>query len=535
MSSTPNSTTDPRQGWRRPKGAPTSHYWRVNHMDGALVSLCNIVHGAEDPRESRGEPGRCPICQEGLRRARRVRNFCRRHIHLDAEAGGAPFTFEPWYWWKVILPIYGTLEPNGEGGYRRIFSKALIGVPRWHIKSTTASALSLYQMAEEPLVGTESNAVASTKKQARVVFNRSRRMAKADPLLSRIFDVSKAVIECRDTGATFEALPHDADTAQGFHPPFAAIDEIHVHKNRDMIDAMLSGSAGFTEPLVICITTAGAERKGVWWELLKEWPKDPSAYVYWQGATDDDDPADPATWRKANPASWITDAMLLRQFRSMPIASFMRYHLNLAPKKGQNKVFTPELWRACGARPRIDPDLPCVIAVDASLRRDHTAVVFDQIDATKHHNLLCFTFTAEEDESIMSAIDHDEVGNLLRELAASFHVSRLPCDRAYFVRTMRELLEEGLPVEEFVQSNQNMARACQRLYDVVTEQRCRHGGDEELEDHVLNATVKETSFGWRITKPADAQKVDAAIAAAMAVDIAEVEAEMLTTPGVVTG
>jgi phage terminase large subunit-like protein len=514
-----SSQTDPR-GWRRARGSGVSHYWRVEHSDGSLVSLCN---GSPSDLANAEGRGRCLVCREGLRRATIVRRFLERHIHLDAEAGGQLLTVEPWYWENVILPLYGTLTPHAEGALRRVFSKALIGVARWHIKSTTAGGLALYHMALEPMVGSEAYAVATSLKQAGAIFRKTRRMAKSDALLDRIFESPKTVIECRETGAQFAALPHDADTAQGFHPVFAAIDEIHVHRNRDMIDAMISGSAGYSEPMVLCITTAGAERKGVWWELRKEWEKDPGAYIYWCGANDDDDPTDPKVWGRANPASWITDEKLLRQFRGMPLASFMRYHLNLAPRKKQNKVFTPELWRACDAAPRIDPDLPCVIGVDASLRRDHTAVVFDQVGADGFHNLLCFTFTAEDDTSVMSAIDTDEVGNLLRELAASYSLSRVPCDRAYFVRTMRDLINEGLPIEEFQQTNQNMARACQSLYDVVAEGRLRHGGDPELEQYILNAAVKETNFGWRITKPSDEEKIDGAIAAAMAVDVAEVE------------
>ena len=509
--------------WRRAAGDKPQHFWRRT-PEGEVVSLCRLTLESASLRAARKAPA-CPVCREGLRRAHLVREFCRGHIRLDGEAGGAPFEFEEWYWHYIVLPIYGTLEPDGEGGYRRAYSKAIIGLPRWHSKSTGVAALALCHMALEPIMGSESFAVATTKKQAGVVLSKARRMVKADALLNRAFSTGRTMIECAETEATFTAIPHDADTAQGFHPVFAGIDEVHVHKSPAMIEAMVSGAAGFREPLVLLITTAGAERRGVWWDLLIDWAKDPGAYIYWCGASDDDDPTDPAVWRKANPASWISDDMLRRQFLGMPLASFMRYHLNLAPKRRQNRVFRADLWRACDALPQIDPERPCVIAVDASLRRDHTAVVIDQLGADGVHNALAFTFTAEEDDSIMGAIDHDLVGNLLRELCASYEVRRVPCDRAYFVRTMRELLEEGLPIEIFEQTNQNMARACQRLYDVVTETRLRHGGDAVLEEHVLNAAVKETPFGWRMNKASEDEKIDAAIALAMAVDVAEAEAE----------
>lgn len=459
--------------------------------------------------------------REGMRRAERVRKFLRTHIvHPDGAVAGKHLVLEDWQWEKQILPIYGSLNRQG----KRKYTKALIGVPRWHDKSTLAAALAHYHLVGEPVFGAEEYAVATTQVQAGIVFRKARRMALADPLLSRMLDTKRALIEVRDTGATFRAMPHDADTAQGYHPSFAAVDELHVHKTEAMLSALISGSAGHPEPLIFVITTAGEDRAGVWWEVRKRWKDDPGAYVHWVSASDSDDATDPAVWQKANPASWITDTILERQFRSLPLAEFERYHLNRAPLIGHNRIFSEKLWAACGDDPELDPERPCVLAVDASLRRDHTAVILDQLDDKMVHHVLCFTFTAEDDTSIMRAIDHDEVGNLLRELCSSYVVHRVPCDRSYFVRTMRELLDEGLPIEEFPQTNQNMARACQRMYDAVTEERLRHGGDPVLAAHVMDAAVKETTFGWRITKADSTSHIDAAVALAMAMDIAEAEA-----------
>ena len=511
-----SSTTDPRCGWRRAKGGEVAHFWRVNYSDGALVSLCNITHGQRDRREYEG-PAVCPICREGLRRAQLVGNFLETHIHLDAEGGGQHLQVEPWYWWGVLLPIYGTLSIDSEGDLRRVFTRAYVGVPRWHIKSTSAAGLGLYHLTMEPMVGTELYAVATSLGQAGAIFRKARRMAVSDELLSAALYAPRSIIECRETGAIFKA-------AQGFHPQFAAIDEIHVHKNRKMIDAMVSGSVGFKEPMVLLISTAGEQRKGVWWDLLRDWRDDPGTYIYWCGAKDGDDPTDPDVWRRANPASWIGDEALLRQFRAMPLPSFMRYHLNLAPTTGANHFFDADRWDACSARPVFDPKRPCVVAVDASLRRDHTVVVLDQLGEDNVHNVMCFPFTAEEDDSIMSAIDQDEVGMLLRDLANSYRVVRMPCDQAYFVGMMRQLLVEGLPIEAFAQKNEPMARACQSLFDAVAEGRVRHGGDSRLREYVLNAVVKETTFGPRFNKPDAESKIDGAIALAMAVNISEVEA-----------
>ena len=468
-----------------------------------------------------------PIRAAGRRRADGVRVFAREFVtHRKDRWTGSPFLLEPWQWRDIIRPIYGSLGRND----LRLYDKAYIGLPRWQGKDEIAAMLALHHLFLEPVPGGEAYAVASSKQQAGILFETARDMVMANPYLRLACDVYRRRIIVRESGCVLRCLPHDADTSQGLHPSFCVIDEAHVYRDRRMIDAMLSGSIGREEPLLIIITTAGEQARGVWWDVLHEWMDDPTAYVYFHGAPDSAKAGDPRVWRRANPASWITAEMLAKEFRTLPLASFERCHLNRVPQAGTGHVFAEALWTGCAAAPVIDPERPVVIAVDASLRRDHTAVILDQLDKALVHNVLCFVFTAEDDGSIMNAIDQDEVGSLLRELATSFIVERLPCDRAYFVRTMRELLDEGLPVEEFPQTNQNMARACQCMYDAVTEGRLRHGGDPVLGAHVMDAAVKETTFGWRIQKLNSAAHIDAAVALAMAMDIAEAGADNVPAP-----
>ena len=457
----------------------------------------------------------------GERRANDVRLFMRDHIkHTKDRWAGTPFILEDFQWEKMILPVYGTLRRDGLRKYRR----ALFGLARWNGKDELCAALNLYHLAAEPVYGGEQYAVATTLSQAGLLFNTVRMMANADPFLRSVLTVRKGLIECPETSAVFRTMPHDADTAQGFHATVVVLDEAHVYRDRRMLTAMQTGMIGREEPLMIIITTAGEERKGFWWDIRREWEDDPEAYVYWCGADEDADSSDPKVWLSSNPASWITEDMLRDAFNSNPLPAFERLHLNRAPKRGANRVFDEPRWRACGARPKIDPERPCVVGVDASQRRDHTCVVLDQLDAQGVHQVMCFAFVAEAEGDIMSAIDQDAVGELIRELCASYNVVRIPCDRAYFVRIMAQLLAEGLPIEEFAQSDQNMTRACQRLFDAVAEERVAHGNDAALTEYVLNAAVKVGRLGgFRFTKPDEESKIDGAIALAMAVDVAEAE------------
>ena len=197
--------------------------------------------------------------REGWRRAQSVRIFLREHVkHTKDRWAGQPFILEDFQWEKMILPVYGTLRRDGKRRYRR----ALFGLSRWNGKDEICGALNLNHLANEPIFGGEQYAIATTLGQAGILRDTVKQMANMDPFLKAVLDIHKGVIECPETGAIFRSMPHDADTAQGFHPTLAVLDEAHVYRDRKMLMAMQSGMIGREEPLLIIITTAGAERKG---------------------------------------------------------------------------------------------------------------------------------------------------------------------------------------------------------------------------------------------------------------------------------
>ena len=113
---------------------------------------------------------------------------------------------------------------------------------------------------------------------------------------------------------------------------------------------------------------------------------------------------------------------------------------------------------------------------------------------------------------------------LLRELCATYNVSRIVVDPAHLFAIMDELNREGLPVEDFPQHANRMIPASMNLYDLIQLGRVRHGGDPLLTKHVLNAGAKEIPpSGWRLTKLSRTDNIDGAVALAMAAHIAESE------------
>lgn len=456
---------------------------------------------------------------KGLERAERVRRFGETHVrHMKDRWAGKPFKLEPFQFENMVLPVYGRLDRKGNRTYKR----ALFGIPRWNGKSEITALLHLYHLYGEPVYGGEQYAFATTKPQAAIIFDTAKRMINADPMLRAATKVYRNVIEVVETGCIFRALPFDADTSQGFHPSFASGDEVHVMKNLDMVDSMVTGMVGRESGLFVAITTAAARPGGALDQLRELWANDPRAYVYWQGAGVDDDPHDPKTWRKANPASWLTMDMLKSQYQALPLPVFQRLHLNITSAEGDSaRAFNPKAWEMCADLPVINREDPCIIGVDAAPRRDKTAVVLDQRDEQGFHNIRAFTFEADPEAGLL---DFDELKEVIHGLCEEYNVSRIVVDPAHLFAIMDQLQREGLPVEDFPQHANRMIPASMNLYDLIQMGRLRHGGDPTLTKHVLNAGAKEIPpSGWRLTKVSKFEHIDAAVALAMAVHIAEAE------------
>lgn len=458
------------------------------------------------------------IAKLGDRAAALIELFMLTHLrHMDRAFAGKPFRLEAWQRDGIIRPIFGTLDRYG----RRLYQEAIIGLSRNGGKSAIAAAICLAVMFTEPVYEGEYVVVARNRKQAGIVFNRAKRMIYADPLLRAACEIYKNEIVVKETGQRFYTVAYDAGGAQGIHAQVVVIDEYHVHKDSSMRYALLSGMIGQANSLLVTISTAGTDRKGPLWDLLKSAAKDPRAYVYWVGASDDDDGHDPKIWRKANPQSWVKIADLRAAHKAMPFPEFERYHLNRFPTSSTNRAYSGQLWHAGDAKPKLVEGADTILGLDASFLRDTTSLIADQCDAGMH-NVLAWVWGSGRP---MGDIDHEVVEATILELCELYNVIRIVCDPNYFRASMRRLEDEfGLPVEQYPQNSQRMAAASMTLFDILLEERMRHGDDPELTSAVLNCGVKPTPYGWRIDRITEDAKIDAAVALAIAAYIAEAEA-----------
>jgi phage terminase large subunit-like protein len=458
---------------------------------------------------------------QGPRPSVRVDRFFRRHLrHSSGRFAGEPFILDPWQRDEIIAPVFNTIDRRG----RRRFREALIGIPRGNGKSPLAAGVALYGLFADNEPGAEVYSLAASKDQAKIVFNTARKMVRASPTLDAMADVYRDAIEVRETGSLYRVLSADANLAHGYNPHIVTIDELHVHKTPDLYEAMSSALHKREQPLIFGITTAGWDRKTLLWWLYQRGLAggDPAFFFRWWTMADTAKPTDSKAIRAANPASWLRIADIRRQQRSMPLNVWLRLHGNLWTS-AEDTWLQMDLWDACSDPAAIPVDAPVYIAVDAAPKKDTMAVVVAHRDEQGVHHWRPYIFKADR---AMGYTDYGAVEDLLRELCRTFDVRRILFDPFTMMRSMLQLADEGLPVEECPQNDARMVPASQNLYDVILEHRLRHGGDPELRAQAQAAAARETSRGWRLHKLRSAMPIDAIVAGAMASNVAEQEARL---------
>jgi len=397
-------------------------------------------------------------------------------------------------------------------------------LPRGNGKTSLAAAL-----AVEHLVTTRQPAVyvaAASRDQARVLFEQARNMVQGDRDLSRHVTVRHR--ELRANGGHLRVLSSDGPRAHGLIPTLALVDELHAHRSPDLYVALRS-ALGKRSARMLTITTSGYDPESTLGQLRARAleladierdgeltiARDPAgnfAMLEW-ALTLDDDLADPDVLKRANPASWVTREWLAEQIASpgMHPLEVARYHA-CAWTYGQASWLPTGAWQACKGDATIQPSEAVWAGLDVGGERSATALVW----ATADLRIGSRVWTG--DEAVL------EAAAAVRELAGRFDLRELAYDPWRFQAPALELQRDGIPAVEFPQSHARMVPASEGLYAAISEKQLTHDGDPVLARHVLGAVAKSTGRGWRLDKSTRSAQIDAAVALAMAVELARTPA-----------
>lgn len=472
-----------------------------------------------------------PPLSEGPRIAAFAEAVCR---HVKGREAGQLVKLRPWQ--RKLLDETFIYDEEGLWKHRG----ALWMLPRKASKSLLGSVIALYALLTTRQLGIDVFAAASSRDQARMVFDAAKTMVLIDPSLKARMDrgdirLLRNEIVVPQFESRFKVVSSDGPRQHGTNPYVAIIDETWAHPNGELSEAFSSGVGARDQSMVLHITTPGFDTDSYLWSQVERGKAgDPSFYMYWNPAPPDVDATDPKVWAEYHPAygDWISEKAMRAIYGSSQHESEFR-RLMLATWTASVEAWLPHgAWDACKVEPvgnrMIGIGEEVALGLDAAPKRDTTALVAATADG--RIEVLAHWQATTSDWVLPFA----EVEQAVIQATQTYDVRVIAADPYYLADLLQRLESMGHEVMEFrTNTTQRMGPACARFHDAVMGRQVKHNGDPRLAAHLNNAHVKKDRYGVRIVKEhaMSTRHIDLAVAAVIAFEHAATLAPR-ATPGI---
>lgn len=292
-------------------------------------------------------------------RVDRVINAFKQLRHTQGRWGGKVLMPDPWQIAYIIAPLFGWVFWDEESeDWQRVFRAGWVELPRKNGKSTIVGGLGLYLACADGEPGAQVLAAATVEKQAAYVFNPLKTLAQKSPGLAPYLDARTKRIIHPASDSYIEVVSSVAEALHGGNIHGAVIDEVHLHKTPDLIEAIETGTGARSQPMIVMITTADDGRQETIYARKRAYVErvaagiihDRTQYGVVWAAEPDDDPFSEETQRKANPGFGISPTrQFMRQAANKAqqspadLASYMRLHLGVRTKQA-TKYIDLDVW-----------------------------------------------------------------------------------------------------------------------------------------------------------------------------------------------
>ena len=360
------------------------------------------------------------------------------------------------------------------------------------------------------------------------VFEMIKRIVECSPLLRAEANITQARIEFFALKATIQAIGADYAGAAGGNPCISVFDELWAYiteRSHRLWDELVPPP---TRKIAcrLAVTHAGFTGESTVLEALYQrglqQPLVASDLHAGDGIL--------MFWSHAPIAPWQTEGWLAEMRRSLRPNAYLRMI--------ENRFVTTEStfidmawWDAC-----VDPQatpiitermLPVWIGVDASVKRDSTAIVAVTWDekAKKVRLIAHRLFQPSSDEPLDFELAIEQT---LLDLSQRFEVRKVWFDPYQMQTSAQRLQRKGIKIEEFPQSVPNLTEASQNLYDLIKGRNLAVYPYADIRLAISRAVAVESARGWRIAKDKQSHKIDVVVALAMAA-LAAVRAQSEST------
>lgn len=498
--------------------------------------------------------------------------------HVKGKWGGGRLQLEPWQKF-IVGNVFGWVRKAD--GLRR-FRTAYLEVARKNAKTTLLGGIGLYMLVADGEWGAEVYSAATTREQAKIVFDIAQQMARMDGEFRARFGVEVLThsILAKETASKMVPLSAEGSTLDGLNVSCALIDELHAHKTPAVHDVLDSATGSRAQPLILKITTAGSNRAGVCYDqrtyLTKilnttlrahdgmgyrvegDCAEDDRTFGIIYSIDDGDDPFDESVWAKANPnidVSVDRDDMrsmaTVAKVQSARLAEFLTKRLNVWVNADMAWMNMAQ-WDQC-ANPALHRDQckgeRAFVALDAAFRKD----LFAKIIVVRRGERALVFGRYYVPEGLLArkgleqlrgwaadgwirvtpgeVLDIEAVREELREDLAHFDVAEVPYDPWQLTQFCGEMMDEGAPMVEMRANVQNFSEPMKRLDAMVAAGELEHQGDPVLAWMVSNVVCHyDAKDNIYPRKDRPEQKIDGAIGLIMGIGRAFSPANEDATP-----
>ncbi|WP_207842598.1 terminase large subunit [Williamsia soli] len=482
--------------------------------------------------------------------------------HTKGRLAGKPLKPDPWQVAYILAPWAGWVHFDEDvGDYVRIIRTMYVDLPRKNGKSTIAGGIGLYLTCADGEAGAQVIAAATRKEQAGFVFEPIKQICERSPALRPHTKALASKITHPKSGSYFQAVASAGDAQHGADLHGGIVDELHLHKTYDLVEAIETGTGSRSQPLILFITTADSgkrhtpyDRKRTMIEQLARGAlKDPSTYGVVFAAPKEMDPLSEEAQRAANPGygisptrAYLRDAATKAQNSPADMASYLRLHigrrtkqdtkfLDLAAWDGNASIVDETRLKGREAFGGLDLASTSDLAALCWVLPDDERGGFDLVWRiwTPEANLEDLDARTAGEASVWAkqglltvtpgnVIDYDFIEGQIKRDSDFFDVQEIAYDRWNATQLVTNLTTDGAPMAAMGQGFASMSgptKETQRLMLQGTPEipLLRHGGNPLVRWTVDNfAVVLDDAGNVKPSKKDAADKIDPVVSMIMA-------------------
>ena len=465
-----------------------------------------------------------------------IEKFCK-----PSKGANNQLILQPWQHF-IIGSLFGWVHKETK---LRRFKEALVFVGRKNGKTTTISGLANYGVSQDGENGAEIHMLANTMKQARLLFDESKAMIKASPVLKKNFRSLRDAIHYDKTISKIEPQASDSEKLDGLNTHIGIFDEIHEFKDYKLISVIKNSRAARLQPLLIYITTAGFQLNGPLVDMVEAGKdtlngiiEDERTFYYLAFLDDEDDINDSENWIKANPNIGVSiDIEVMKEewikAKRIPAerGDFITKRFNIFANNDEMSFIDHTTLSKNNEVIAFDEleNHPCTVGYDLSETEDFTSAcatfalengkiaVLSHSWIPKHKVDLSnekIPYREWEEAGYLTIqdkpyIDYTDVYDWILKVNEHHPVEKITYDRANAFRLNQELKNYGFVTEETRQGALTLSPALKSLKELFLDGKVIYNNNPLFKWYVNNVKLKlDRNGNWLPSKQSRYRKID---------------------------